>query len=815
MENDRMNSKDYPGLLRRDTQVQEQQSRRTAIPATALDAEPANDATPQPHAKLPPSTRAFLDQVVNLRLLTPSTADRFLTDNQQCIVEFTTAQALGKALVKAGLLTDYQIDRVQVGTTHGLVLGNYHVLERIGAGGMSYVFLAEHNLMKRRVAIKVLPVDDDCPSSIRHRFYAEMRVLAELHHPNIVLALDAGELPAPGNNLPTLSYLVMELVSGGDLEQLVLDKGPRSISEACDWVRQAACGLQEAHDHHLIHRDVKPSNLLISAHGQVKVVDFGLARQFCSKLTDPRALLGSVEFMAPEQSYDPSSVGGEADIYGLGATLFWLLTGEAPYRHMRSVGAALRTLQQEPPRRLRELRPDAPEELDALVDRMLARDPRQRPTLPLAVMNALAPYATGCNQTATVLSKSSSEFYLPAVALSETQHGEESPSPETGEAGKFQKPKSNSSLAIDGLGRRVLLVDDEPMIREFSRRILQGIGCECGEADSGQKALTLLRDEPYDLLLLDLGLPDMEGYEVCRRLRERMPRPNLKIIIVSGRGDQETLAVALARGADDYVPKPFTPGQLEAKVVHALRLKQAQDRTHLLAQQLLMTNKQLEHSLDARVADVRQAQDALLFGMAKMAESREGETPGHLLRLQRYCRILAKQVANIPPWYGMIDMRFLEQLDRCVPLHDIGKIGLPDDVLLKNGPLSPAERTLVETHPVIGDRILETLGREHGTALEFLGTARAIVRSHHERWDGSGYPDHLSGDAIPSAARLVALADVYDALRRQRPHKPALPHADAARVILEQSPGQFDPALVRAFGICQGEFARIYRVTGG
>src|ERR1700730_9229849 len=167
MENDRMNSKDYPGLLRRDNQVQEQQSRRTAIPATALDAEPANDATPQPHAKLPPSTRAFLDQVVNLRLLTPSTADRFLTDNQQCIVEFTTAQALGKALVKAGLLTDYQIDRVQVGTTHGLVLGNYHVLERIGAGGMSYVFLAEHNLMKRRVAIKVLPVDDDCPSSIR------------------------------------------------------------------------------------------------------------------------------------------------------------------------------------------------------------------------------------------------------------------------------------------------------------------------------------------------------------------------------------------------------------------------------------------------------------------------------------------------------------------------------------------------------------------------------------------------------------------------------------------------------------------------
>jgi response regulator RpfG family c-di-GMP phosphodiesterase/serine/threonine protein kinase len=801
--------------VRREANLPDASSRSNNRPTPAFGMEPAvNDATPPPTASLPSSTKAFLDQVVNLRLLSPSTADRFLHDNKQCIAEFSTAQALGKALVKAGLLTDYQIDRIQVGTTHGLVLGNYHVLERIGSGGMSYVFLAEHNLMKRRVAIKVLPVDDDCPSSIRHRFYAEMRVLADLHHPNVVMAYDAGELPAPGNNLPTLTYLVMELVSGGDLEQIVLDKGPRPIAQACDWVRQAACGLQEAHDHHLIHRDIKPSNILLTTGGQVKVVDFGLARQFCSKLTDPRALLGSVEFMAPEQSYDPSSVGGEADIYGLGATLFWLLTGEAPFRHMRSVGAALRALQQEPPRRLRQLRPEASEELDALVDRMLARDPRQRPTLPLAVMNALAPYATGCNQTATALSRSSSEFYLPAAEDSEST--ETTPPPSSiGPESNAQTGNTGVSLVTDGLGRRVLLVDDDLMIRDLCRRVLQAIGCEVGEVESGRKALDLLCKEPYDLVLLDVGLPDMDGYEVCRRLRERSPRPNLKMIVVSGRGDQETLAEALAHGADDYVPKPFSPGQLEAKVVHALRLKQAQDRTHLLAQQLMMTNQQLEHSLEARVADVRQAQDALLFGMAKMAESREGETPGHLLRLQRYCRVLAKQVANIPPWYGMVDTRFLEQIDRCVPLHDIGKIGLPDEILLKTGPLSGPERTLVETHPVIGDRILETLGREHGTALEFLGTARGIVRSHHERWDGSGYPDHLAGEAIPAAARLVALADVYDALRRQRPHKPALPHSDAARVILEQSPGQFDPALVRAFGMCQIEFARIYRVTGG
>jgi response regulator RpfG family c-di-GMP phosphodiesterase/tRNA A-37 threonylcarbamoyl transferase component Bud32 len=670
---------------------------------------------------------------------------------------------------------------VLVGTTHGLVLGSYRVLERLGAGGMSYVFQAEHCLMKRRVAVKVLPMDEDLPSSVRDRFYAEMRVLAELHHPNIVLALDAGELPSPGDRLPALIYLVMELVSGGDLEHYVLEHGPRPLAQACEWTRQAACGLQQAHDAHLVHRDVKPSNLLLSNHGQVKVVDFGLVRQFASNLTDPRALLGSVEFMPPEQSFDPSAVGGEADVYGLGATLFWLLTGEPPYPVTRSVGAALRMIQQDPPRRVKQLRPDVPPELDEWVARMLARDPRERPPMPLAVMNALSPFALATHSVAA-----------DAKSFAAVTAG----------------PKDKETPAA-----RVLIVDDETVVRRLTRTILEGVGLECDEADTGEAGLAAAAAWPYDLLLLDLGLPDADGYEVCRRLRERPPCPHLKIIVVSGRGDHDQLAEALPRGADDYIPKPFTAKQLEAKVRHHLNLKRVQDRADQLAQQLRLTNQQLEHSLNARAADVRQAQDALLLGMAKMAESRDGETPGHLHRLQLYCRCLAEKAALGPPWHGLVDARFLEQLDRCVPLHDIGKIGLPDDILLKAGRLSPAERALMETHSVLGDRILETLGREHGSSLEFLGMARGIVRSHHERFDGEGYPDALAGEEIPAAARLVALADVYDALRRQRPHKPALSHVDAVRVILHESPGQFDPTLLTAFAYCKDEFMNIYRQT--
>src|SRR5437868_5983785 len=216
-----------------------------------------------------------------------------------------------------------------------------------------------------------------------------MRGLADLHHPNIVLAYDAGHLAGAGPNMPTMLYFVMELISGGDLEQYVIDHGPLSIPQACEWIRQAACGLQEAHDRHLIHRDLKPSNLLLSDQGQIKLVDFGLARQFCSRLTDPRALLGTLEYMAPEQSFDPSAVEAPADIYGLGATLFGLLTGEPPYPAVRSVAEALRLLQHGEPRRLRTLRPDAPPEPDALIDQMLQRDACKRPALPITIMNVL------------------------------------------------------------------------------------------------------------------------------------------------------------------------------------------------------------------------------------------------------------------------------------------------------------------------------------------------------------------------------------------------------------------------------------------
>jgi hypothetical protein len=206
---------------------------------------PANNlALPlTPAMPLRPAVHAFLDHLLKLQLLSASFSERFLRHSGSQIGDIENEEQLGRALVQAGLLTEYQLDRVMVGTTHGLVFGNHRVLNRLGSGSMGVIFLAEHMLMKRQVAVKVVPVDEDCPPSVLERFYSEVRVLADLHHPNIVAAIDAGKLPPASKGMPALLYLVMELVRGGDLEEHVQTNGPVEIPQACEWIRQAACGL--------------------------------------------------------------------------------------------------------------------------------------------------------------------------------------------------------------------------------------------------------------------------------------------------------------------------------------------------------------------------------------------------------------------------------------------------------------------------------------------------------------------------------------------------------------------------------------------
>jgi response regulator RpfG family c-di-GMP phosphodiesterase len=690
-------------------------------------------------------------------------------------------------LVEAKLLTQYQADRIAAGTTHGLVLGNYRVLNRLGAGGMGVVFLGEHVHLRRLVAIKVLPMSasaiDD--GTLLSRFFNEIRMVAQLQHPNIVWAIDTGELSASAPDAPTLYYHVMEYVPGKDLEELVRSEGPFSVSRACDVIYQVASALAEADKHHLVHRDIKPSNILDTPEGQAKLLDFGLARTLDHRLTQPGMVLGTIDYVAPEQVADSTTVDIRADIYSLGGTLFWCLTGKVPFPSDAPLSElALRRISQPPPS-VRAVRPEIPPELDEMLARMMATKAEDRFPSPTAVMRALLPF---------LRSDTGEICYLPSRRVAGPR----------ADVGAQQNSEDNT-------GQRVLLVDDEEEIRNTSRMILEAQGIACDEASDGREAMEALRVRPFDVILLDVEMPGMSGPELLRQVRDAPPVPNLKVIMISGRASSDEMSSMILAGADDFLTKPFSMVQLHARVNAALRLKIAQDRSDTLMRQLLTENAHTEQSLQARDSDLIHARNAMVLALAELVAYRGAETSAHLQRTQSYVRDFAEEAASLPSFAGQLREAFIHMLEGAAPLHDIGMIGLPEHILLKPGKLAPDERIIMQSHTTIASDIFQKVARKHSFSAAFLQMAVDIARHHHERWDGKGYPDRLGGSDIPLSARIVALADVYDALRSRRPHKPALGHAAAVQVMTEASTGHFDPVLLQAFQRGHDRFDRIFR----
>jgi response regulator RpfG family c-di-GMP phosphodiesterase len=689
------------------------------------------------------------------------------------------------ALVAARLLTDHQTGRVKIGRLHGLVLGNYRVLDRIGTGGMGVVYRGEHRQLRTPVAIKALhPAPEHSPRTLA-RFFQEARAVGQLKHPNIVAAIDAGEEPSTGPDCPAIPYFVMELVPGTDLEAAGI-AGPMAIEFACHVAHQVADALIEAHRHGLVHRDIKPSNVIVTGEGQAKLLDFGLARlPGEQRLTRTGAQLGTVGFMAPEQARNAHAVDARADVFGLGATLFYAITGQIPYND-------LPVFSDSPPS-ARAIRPDVPAGLDAVLSRMMAADPAHRYPTAEAVMRALLPYLPPISpRTASIARERTTP--CPGVRSAPTTAIEPTVRP-----------------TAEATPSRVLIVDDQPDIRRLCRVALVAEGFACDEAGAGPDAVTLAAKNPYDLVLLDVDLPGFSGEEVLRRLRQNPPTPHLKVVMFSGAANGDELSRILLGGADDFLTKPFSMVQLRARVKSALRLKDAQDRSDVLNRQLLALNRELEQTVEARDGELIRARNGLVLALAKLVEHRSAETGSHLLRLQRYCRVLAEEAATLPAFGTLVDENFIRTLEDSAPLHDIGKAALPDHVLNKPGPLDANDRIVMQTHTTIGGDTLREVARRHPFATGFLHMAIDIARHHHERWDGTGYPDRLAGADIPLAARLLALADVYDALRSKRVYKPALSHTTAVMTIVEGSPGHFDPAVVEVFRKTADQFDRIFR----
>lgn len=684
-------------------------------------------------------------------------------------------------LADLNLLNEYQANRIRNGMVRGLSLGNYRVLGRLGAGGMGTVYAAEHVLMNRPVAIKVVPVRSHEPASTVNRFLREMRSVASLRHPNIVAAFDAGVSPRRKPNEPDLYYFVMEQLKGRPLDDYVKHE-PVSIARGCAFAYQLASALDEAHRQSLVHRDIKPSNVYITHDHQAKLLDFGLVRHLYSAgITSPGVVVGTPEYMAPEQSLDATRVDIRTDIFGLGATLFFAITGESPFLLDGSIVEIMRRRQTEPARSVRSLRGDVPPALDKVLQRMLALRPNDRFGTPRAVMNALLPFLERESRYA-------GDNLLDSDIV--------------------ERPVLDKSKKV---GRsRVLVAYHDPNVRRSLAKLLQINDLDAWEAVNVENLSRLIRQDEIELLLLGVDQLNIGSRSVLRSLRENPPCPNLKIIMISPKFSANDLSAYLATGANDCLNLSISNLQFVARVKAALREKEDQDRNDEIGRQLRDLNAEIEVSLHARTSDLLEARNALVVALARLVEHRSPDGMAHLTRMQRYCTELAREAAFNPIFAPRIDEVFIQSLESAVPLHDIGNVGLPDDILFKTGRLEAVDRAIMERHTVIGAETLQHVAHLFGQQVEFLGMAIDIARHHHEHFDGAGYPDRLAGDAIPLAARIVAIADNYDALRARRAQRAGFSHAAAVQIMTESSPGKFDPHLLAAFEHCSARFEKIF-----
>ncbi len=348
----------------------------------------------------------------------------------------------------------------------------------------------------------------------------------------------------------------------------------------------------------------------------------------------------------------------------------------------------------------------------------------------------------------------------------------------------------------------ILIVDDSPENLTILGETLQP-DYEVKAANSGERGIQIARRAPHpDLILLDLMMPGADGYEVFENLQADPATRTIPVIFVTGMNGLDAELRGLQSGAVDYIVKPIVPQLLLARVHTQLELKRARER-------LLGQNAQLEAEVVRRVAQNEMIQEVAIRALAHLAETRDPETGNHILRTQEYVRHIADGLKVLPRFAGILTESYIQMLVRSAPLHDIGKVGIPDHILLKPGPLSPAEWEVMKTHARLGRDAIDLAERDASQPVDFLVLAKEIAHWHHERWDGTGYPDGLAGDSIPVSARIMALADVFDALISRRTYKEPLSYATSRELIALGRERHFDPDVVDVFLDHFGDFCMI------
>ncbi len=359
-----------------------------------------------------------------------------------------------------------------------------------------------------------------------------------------------------------------------------------------------------------------------------------------------------------------------------------------------------------------------------------------------------------------------------------------------------EKDRVTLGVEIDTNERkpRILVVDDEPFYLDLLASTLSD-DYDISVAKSGEQALRRAQSgyRP-NLILLDVVMPQMDGYQVCKRLKENPLTHEIPVIFLTAKSDVTDELRGFEQGAVDYITKPISIPILQSRV-----------KAHLaLAEQRIA----LEHLVAERTQQLERTKNAVVYSMGSLAEARDEETGQHIQRTREYVKALCQTLAGRQRYRNLLSDSTIDLIARAAQLHDIGKVGVPDRVLRKKGKLNEEERREMDRHVIYGrDAIMNA--ERHVGATAFTATAKEIAYSHHEKWDGSGYPQGLAGEAIPLSARMMALADVYDALVSRRYYKPALPHAEAVAMITRERGTHFDPELVDAFETCSEVFRDI------
>ena len=347
----------------------------------------------------------------------------------------------------------------------------------------------------------------------------------------------------------------------------------------------------------------------------------------------------------------------------------------------------------------------------------------------------------------------------------------------------------------------ILVVDDTPANIDIVTRVLSE-HYFVQAAINGKVALKIIDKKPPDLILLDIKMPGMDGYEVCHRLKANEETHDIPIIFLTSMTEVKDETKGLELGAVDYITKPISPPILMERIKNHLELKLARDY-------LKRQNEDLEEKVSERTHQLEELQDVAMVAMGSLAETRDPETGNHIRRTQRYVKNLTLKLKEHPRFSDFLTPSNISKLYKSASLHDIGKVGVPDYILLKPGKLTTEEFDEMKNHTAYGCDAISAAERSMNSADNFLVFAKEIAYSHHEKWDGSGYPEGLAGDNIPISARLMAVADVYDALISRRVYKLPFSHEKAYAIIVEGKGSHFDPDIVDAFIDIADEFYAI------